>query len=60
VVGIAAAGTLAGAPGAAGFVDGFHGVALGACGLYLVAAAVAFAWLPGRVLARRAVSAASR
>jgi DHA2 family methylenomycin A resistance protein-like MFS transporter len=59
-VGIAAAGTVAGAPGAAGFVDGFHAVALGSCALYLVAAAVAFVAMPGRVAGRRAVSAASR
>jgi DHA2 family methylenomycin A resistance protein-like MFS transporter len=48
VVGIAVAGTIAGDPRGAGFVGGFHGVALGACGLYVVAAAVAFAGAPAR------------
>jgi MFS transporter, DHA2 family, methylenomycin A resistance protein len=57
VVGIAVAGTVAGAPDATGFVSGFHGVALGACGLYVVVAALAFGGLPGRALGRRAASA---
>jgi DHA2 family methylenomycin A resistance protein-like MFS transporter len=41
VVGIAVAGTIAGDPRGAGFVGEFHGVALGAAALYVVAAAVA-------------------
>jgi MFS transporter, DHA2 family, methylenomycin A resistance protein len=40
-IGIAAAGTVAGDPRGAGFVGGFHGVALGAAGLYVVVAALA-------------------
>jgi DHA2 family methylenomycin A resistance protein-like MFS transporter len=56
-IGIAAAGSVAGSPASPGFVGGFHTVALGACGLYLVAAAVAALALPGRVLGRRAASA---
>lgn len=54
-IGIAAAGSIAGAPDGAGFVRGFHGVALGACGLYLVVAALAA--VPGRAFERRALSA---
>jgi MFS transporter, DHA2 family, methylenomycin A resistance protein len=40
-IGIAAAGTIAGAPGSAGFVGRFHAVTLGAAGLYVVVAALA-------------------
>jgi len=40
-IGIAAAGSIAGAPNGAGFVGGFHGVALGAARLYVVVAALA-------------------
>jgi DHA2 family methylenomycin A resistance protein-like MFS transporter len=40
-IGIAAAGTIAGAPGSAGFVGRFHALALGAAALYVVVAAVA-------------------
>ena len=56
-IGIAAAGSVAGSPASPGFVGGFHGVALGACGLYVVVAALAAVALPGRVLGRRAASA---
>jgi DHA2 family methylenomycin A resistance protein-like MFS transporter len=45
-VGVAAAGTVAGSPGAAGFTHGFHTVSVAAAGLYVVAAAVALAVLP--------------
>jgi DHA2 family methylenomycin A resistance protein-like MFS transporter len=54
-IGIAAAGSLAGSPAAAGFVGRFHGVALGAAALYVLAAAVAA--VPGRAFGRNAVSA---
>ena len=40
-IGIAVAGSVAGSPASAGFVGRFHGVALGAAGLYVVAAGVA-------------------
>jgi MFS transporter, DHA2 family, methylenomycin A resistance protein len=49
-IGIAAAGTIAGSPDGHGFVGGFHGVALGACGLYVVAAGLAVAGRPARAL----------
>ena len=41
VVGIAAAGSIAGSPSSAGFVARFHDVALGAAALYVLAAALA-------------------
>jgi DHA2 family methylenomycin A resistance protein-like MFS transporter len=47
-IGIAAAGSFAGSPAGAGFVGGFHRVAVGAAGLYVVAALVALVALPGR------------
>jgi MFS transporter, DHA2 family, methylenomycin A resistance protein len=47
-VGVAACGSIAGNPAAAGFVQGFHGVALGAAGLYAIAAGLALALVPGR------------
>jgi MFS transporter, DHA2 family, methylenomycin A resistance protein len=47
-IGIAASGAVAGSPARAGFVHGFHGVALGAAGLYVAAAALAWAALPSR------------
>jgi MFS transporter, DHA2 family, methylenomycin A resistance protein len=47
-IGIAASGAVAGSPARAGFVHGFHGVALGAAALYVVAAALAWAALPSR------------
>jgi MFS transporter, DHA2 family, methylenomycin A resistance protein len=59
VVGIALAGTIAGAPTASGFVAGFHAVALGAAGLYVVVAALALVGLPGRARERRAVCASA-
>ncbi|HMI72186.1 MAG TPA: MFS transporter [Solirubrobacteraceae bacterium] len=40
-IGIAAAGTIAGPPGSAGFVGRFHAVTLGAAALYVVVAALA-------------------
>src|SRR3954471_24196712 len=42
-IGIAVSGAIAGPPGRAAFVPGFHGVALGSAALY-VAAAVAMLW----------------
>lgn len=52
-VGIAAAGAVAGQPGrGSGFVHGFHAVALGAALLYLAAAVLALALLPGALLQR--------
>jgi MFS transporter, DHA2 family, methylenomycin A resistance protein len=47
-IGIAASGAVAGSPARAGFVDGFHGVALGAAALYVAAAALAWAAVPSR------------
>jgi DHA2 family methylenomycin A resistance protein-like MFS transporter len=47
-VGIAAAGAVAGSPARAAFVQGFHGVALGAAALYVAAAGLAWAVLPAR------------
>lgn len=47
-IGIAASGAVAGSPARAGFVHSFHAVALGAAGLYLAAAALAWAAVPGR------------
>jgi MFS family permease len=56
-VGVAAFGSIAGSPTSAGFVHGFHAVALGAAGLYALAAAMALAAAPGPV--RRCAGAAS-
>jgi DHA2 family methylenomycin A resistance protein-like MFS transporter len=47
-IGIAASGAVAGSPGRAGFVQGFHTVALGAAALYVAAAALAWVAVPGR------------
>jgi MFS transporter, DHA2 family, methylenomycin A resistance protein len=47
-IGIAASGAVAGSPARAGFVHAVHGVALGAAALYVAAAALAWAALPGR------------
>jgi MFS transporter, DHA2 family, methylenomycin A resistance protein len=47
-IGIAASGAVAGSPARAGFVHGFHVVAVGAAGLYVAAAALAWAALPSR------------
>jgi MFS transporter, DHA2 family, methylenomycin A resistance protein len=47
-IGIAASGAVAGSPARAGFVHAFHGVALGAAALYVAAAALAWAAVPGR------------
>jgi MFS transporter, DHA2 family, methylenomycin A resistance protein len=47
-IGIAAAGAVAGSPARSAFVHGFHAVALGAAALYVAAAAVAWAAIPGR------------
>src|SRR5205814_9063444 len=44
-IGIAIAGAVAGQPSSAGFVDGFHAVALGAATLYAVVAALGAALL---------------
>jgi MFS transporter, DHA2 family, methylenomycin A resistance protein len=58
----AASGAVAGSPAGAGFVQGFHTVALGAAGLYVAAAALAWAAVPGRERAsapRMATSSAS-
>jgi DHA2 family methylenomycin A resistance protein-like MFS transporter len=46
-IGIGIAGAVAGAPAAAGFVGGFHAVAIGAAVLYGAAAIAAFALLAG-------------
>jgi DHA2 family methylenomycin A resistance protein-like MFS transporter len=46
-IGIAVAGAVAGRPTAGGFVTGFHVVAAGAAGLYLVAALSAGVLIPG-------------
>jgi MFS transporter, DHA2 family, methylenomycin A resistance protein len=54
-IGIAVAGAIAGEPGAPDFVAGFHAVALGAAGLYLLAAMLALGLIPG--LERRTRSA---
>ena len=61
-IGIAVSGAVAGSPTRAGFVHAFHGVALGAAALYVAAAALAWAAVPGRELAsarRMASSSAS-
>jgi DHA2 family methylenomycin A resistance protein-like MFS transporter len=47
-IGIAASGAVAGSPTRAGFVHGFHAVALCAAGLYVAAAALAWAAVPSR------------
>jgi DHA2 family methylenomycin A resistance protein-like MFS transporter len=47
-IGIAVAGAVAGSPAAPGFALRFHTVALGAAGLYVAAAAVAWAAVPSR------------
>jgi DHA2 family methylenomycin A resistance protein-like MFS transporter len=47
-IGIAASGAVAGSPARAAFVHGFHAVALGAAGLYVATAALAWAAVPGR------------
>jgi DHA2 family methylenomycin A resistance protein-like MFS transporter len=47
-IGIAASGAVAGSPARAGFVHGFHAVALGAAALYVAAAALALVAVPGR------------
>jgi MFS transporter, DHA2 family, methylenomycin A resistance protein len=47
-IGIAISGAVAGSPARAGFVHGFHTVALGAAGLYVAAAALASVAVPGR------------
>ena len=47
-IGIAASGAAAGSPARTGFVHGFHTVALCAAGLYVAAAALAWAAVPGR------------
>jgi MFS transporter, DHA2 family, methylenomycin A resistance protein len=60
-IGIAASGAVAGSPARAGFVHAVHGVALGAAALYVAAAALAWAALPGRELssARRMASSSA-
>lgn len=51
-VGIAVAGAVAGRPGGARFVHGFHAVALGSAFLYLATAVLTLAVLPGVLLPR--------
>lgn len=60
-IGIAASGAVAGSPARAGFVHGFHAVALGAAGLYVAAAALAWAAVPSRerTSARRLASSSA-
>lgn len=60
-IGIAASGAVAGNPARAGFVHGFHAVALCAAALYVTAAALAWAAVPGRerVSARRMASSSA-
>ena len=60
-IGIAVSGAVAGSPTRAGFVHAFHGVALGAAALYVAAAALAWAAVPGRerASARRLASASA-
>jgi MFS transporter, DHA2 family, methylenomycin A resistance protein len=60
-IGIAASGAVAGSPARAGFVHGFHTVALGAAALYVAAAALAWAAVPGRerTPARRVASSSA-
>jgi DHA2 family methylenomycin A resistance protein-like MFS transporter len=60
-IGIAASGAVAGSPDRAGFVQGFHTVALGAAALYVAAAAVAWAAVPSRAprSARRMASSSA-
>lgn len=48
-IGIALAGAIAGSPSGSGFLSGFHAVAIGAAGLYLVAALFGLVLVPGRV-----------
>jgi MFS transporter, DHA2 family, methylenomycin A resistance protein len=48
LIGIAIAGAVAGAPAAAGFVGGFHAVAIGAAVLYLAAAVAGLVLLADR------------
>jgi MFS transporter, DHA2 family, methylenomycin A resistance protein len=55
-IGIAACGAVAGNPARAGFVGGFHAVALGAAALYVAVAAVAWAAIPSPTRSRRAAS----
>jgi MFS transporter, DHA2 family, methylenomycin A resistance protein len=52
-VGVAAAGTVAGSPAAAGFAHGFHTVAVAAACLYVVAAGAALAVLPAQLKSSR-------
>jgi MFS transporter, DHA2 family, methylenomycin A resistance protein len=53
-IGIAVAGAIAGQPSGGGsFVSGLHAVAVGAACLYILAAAVAIAVIPGRKDPRR-------
>jgi DHA2 family methylenomycin A resistance protein-like MFS transporter len=52
-IGVAAGGSIAGSPAAPAFVHGFHAVALGAAGLYVIAAGVALVVLRGRPAAGR-------
>ena len=60
-IGIAASGAVAGSPTRTGFVHAFHGVALGAAALYVAAAALAGAAVPGRerASARRLASSSA-
>jgi DHA2 family methylenomycin A resistance protein-like MFS transporter len=46
-VGVAVAGAIAGQPHAPGFLHGFHAVAVGAAGLYLLSALIAVILIPG-------------
>jgi DHA2 family methylenomycin A resistance protein-like MFS transporter len=48
-IGIALAGAIAAQPGGGDFLGGFHAVAIGAAGLYVLAALFGLVFVPGRV-----------
>jgi DHA2 family methylenomycin A resistance protein-like MFS transporter len=54
-IGIALAGAIAGAPGGSDFLAGFHAVAIGSAALYLAAAALGLAFVPGTLHPGRGV-----
>lgn len=47
-MGVAVAGAIAGQPGNSGFLGGFHAIAVGAAGLYLISALIAGLLIPGQ------------
>jgi DHA2 family methylenomycin A resistance protein-like MFS transporter len=51
-IGIAVAGAVAGQPGSPGFLSGFHAVAVGSACLYVVAAVLGLALIPGQIAPR--------